>query len=1108
MQHLLKKSNMKNNDLLSAYLVLYPFRIGLSKIKQILMVILVVFLPLTIVKAGDTKNPVEISQQQKKQISGLIRDVNNVPIIGANIIEKNAPGNGTVTDVDGRFTLSIGENVTILVSYIGYLPQEISVAGKTYFEVILQEDRKTLDEVVVVGYGTQRKVNLTGSVDQIGGKSIENVSVSNISRALQGQIPGLNINFNNGRPTSNPAYNIRGLTSIGAGGSALILIDGIEGDPSTINAKDIESVSVLKDAASAAIYGARGAFGVVLITTKTPTREPQLSYTGVVSVNNRTTKRDVVTDSYIWAKMYNEGYQALYGFTRKPTSIGSSGILFSDDYIEELKYRSENPNHGLPEVAIDPVTGKYLYYGNTDWWNELYTQNIPSSEHNLSVSGGGDKYLYSLSGRFFTQDGLYKIRSDKFNTYDLRSKGSATPFEWLTINSNIHYSTYNYKDPFRGADIWRTMQITGQGTPMAVIYNPDGTFTEASASTIGVLYSDNQSNYKQTELLTNIGFNASIIKNTLDLIGDFSYKRRENETFSKYLPVPYSTRPNELIYPSEKSSLSKSNSNIDYFSYNLHADFNKRWNNHTFNLIAGTNIETSNIRHQSVSRDGLLIKELSDFNLTTGENFTISGGGNDWANAGIFLRLNYNFKEKYLFEMNSRYDGSSKFPKSKQFSYFPSFSAGWRLSEEEFLSQTRDWLDNLKFRASYGSLGSSVIAPYLFVEQISARQTSRVIQGEKPVVISNPAVLPDNFTWETSTTFNAGFDVDLLQNRFGLVFDWYKRNTTDMITTGPIIPNVFGASIPRGNYADLSTKGFELSIKWNDRIELQKPLNYGIRFTLADNISIITKYNNPQGNIIVDPDARTAGYYEGMRIGDLWGFVTEGLFVDEEDIKNHADQSSIQPNVAGMPWLPGDIKFKDLNNDGKIDKGKRTLDDHGDWKIIGNTTSRYIYGVTLNSEYSNFSFSAFFQGVAKKDWYPVSHQSPFLGQYGVWYADIPKHTLENGYTLDNPDPNAYWPLYKGNLFYGERMNQTQTRFLQNAAYIRLKDLTISYSLNNELVEKLKAKSIKISLSGQNIWTYSPIFKITKDMDPEQLDGGWGTYYPMLKTYSVGINLIF
>jgi len=1045
----------------------------------------------------------------QKTIRGTVKNPNGEALTGVTI-RLNGTSVGTTTDSKGHYNLRVlADTGTLIFSYIGYVTRAVPVNNSNIVDITLQENAAGLNEVMVVGYGEQKKADLTGAVDQIDSKYFENRPVPNVSRALQGAIPNLNIDYSDGRPTTSPAWNIRGLTSIGAGGEALILIDGVVGDPSDLNPNDIQSVTVLKDAASAAIYGSRGAFGVVLITTKKPHQaSPSITYSGSYSTSQPTAVPHLVTDGYLWAKMFNETYNAWYDYSQSPTTVGGSGLIFSTTYLDSLKYRSEHPGV-LPTVTVDPSTGNYVYYGNTDWYKELYVDRIPAMEHSLMISGGSEKIDYLVSGRIYEQGGLFRIRSDKYNRYNLRFKGGIQVTDWLKINGGTDFSSYRYTDPFGSNNIWNTLNVSGYGAPMAVLFNPDGTLTRTAALSVGSLYGENQTRTQQNFIQNNVSFVATLIKNTLDIRGDFTYQNTVQETDVKTVPIQYSVKPNE-ISEIGSSLLGKTITKQNYFAYNLYANYTHSFGNHNIKVLIGDNLEIDRIGKLGASKDDLLVPELSDLNLAVGQNSTIVGGGSEWATSGVFSRINYNFKDKYLVEINGRYDGSSKFPPSKQFGFFPSVSAGWRLSEENFMKNTRNWLDNFKIRASYGSLGNSQIDPYLYLEQLKANKSKVIVGGVLPYYISNPAALPDNFTWETATTLDFGADIAMFNSKITASFDWYRRQTSNMITPGPILPVVFGASIPKGNYADLSTKGFELSLNWSDQIKLRKPISYSIRLTLADNVAYITRYNNPQGLISPDPYTFVTNYYSGLRVGDIWGYVTEGLFTSEDDIKNHADQSAILVS-SGNKILPGDIKFKDLNHDGKVNKGGQTLQDHGDWIIIGNSQPRFPFGITTNVDWNNFSLSAFFQGVGKRDWYPSYGATAFWGQYSVWYGSIPKHTLKNNWTLDGNNPNSYWPRYEAPLPYGEREMQPQTRYLQNVSYIRLKNLTISYSLPKALAKKLKLVDVQFYLSGQNIWTYSPIYKLTKDIDPETVEPAPGSSYdantyPMLKTYTFGITL--
>lgn len=1045
----------------------------------------------------------------QKSIKGTVKNQQG-EILTEVTVRLKGTSVGTNTDSKGQYSLTLPTDTgTLIFSYIGYITRTTPIPDRKVLDIVLLGNASKLNELVVVGYGKQKKVNLTGAVDQVGSEYFKDRPMPSITRGMQGVIPNLNINYNNGRPTSNPSWNVRGLTSIGAGGQALILIDGVPGDPSNLNPNDIKSITVLKDAASAAIYGSRGAFGVILITTKTAdfNTKPKITYSASYSIKKRTTTPDLVTDGYLWAKLYKETYGGWYDYNRIPTSIGASGLPFSQTYLDSLKYRSEHPGE-LPNITIDPSTGDYVYYGNTDWFGILYRKQMPTMEHSLSASGGSEVASYRISGDYYNDVGLYKIRPDKYKRYNLRIKGKIKVNNWLNLHSNNVFTSYNYTDPFRGANIWQMLNQSGYGTPLAMEYNPDGTKTRTFAIGIGQLLGEGNTKYKKDFFKYNIGFEADIIKNTLNLNGGFSYQKSIVTQDNKYIPPKFSVRPGQ-ISETGTSLLGKTIDRTNYYAYNLFSTFQHHFGNHYLKVMAGGNMEISKFNKLGASRQELLIPSLSELNLTVGQNYNIVGTGSQWATLGFFSRINYNYKGKYLLEMNGRYDGSSKFPLKQQFGFFPSFSVGWRLSKEKFMSELSGWLNNLKLRASYGSLGNSQIAPYLYVQQLRPIKSSVIVEGKYPIYVQAPAPIPEKFTWETATTFDLGIDVDLLKYRLSTSFDWYARTTTNMITNGPIIPSVFGASSPKGNNADLRTKGFEFSITWKDQVESPKPITYSLRFTLANNVARILKYNNPSGIISPDPYTFVTNYYKGLKVGDIWGYTTEGLFNSEEEIKKHADQSAIIFS-GGNVIRTGDIKFKDLNGDGKIDKGKRTLEDHGDWRIIGNSHPHYSFGLTGNINWNNFSFSAFFQGIGKRDWYPAYSAMLFWGQYTVWYGSIPKSTLKNNWSLNGHKPNSYWPRYQAPMPYGERELQPQTRYLQNVAYIRLKDITVSYSLPKSIVDKIKFDNIRLYLSGQNIWTYSPLFKVTKNLDPASIGatGNTGMTYPMLKTYTIGINVTF
>ena len=1051
-------------------------------------------------------------QQSKKTITGIIVDERGEPIIGANIIEKGT-SNGTITDIDGNFSLNIDNNSSLRVSYIGYLEQEINMDGKTTINIMLKEDTKTLDELVVVGYGIMKKANLTGAVDQVTGDVFENRTMTNLTQGLKGVMPNLNITLPDGRPNQSPSYNIRGATSIGQGGDALVLIDGVEGDPSLINPNDIESISLLKDAASASIYGARGVFGVVLITTKNPSKErTSVTYNASFSIKNPVIIPDYVWDGYTWAKMFNE---STYNWEGSYPSQANKTIRFSQEYLEDLKYRSEHPDEFSQDWAIDPTNGEYVYYSSTNWYDELYKKNTTANEHNISVSGGSKAASYMVSGRYMGQKGIFKYNSDDYEMLNFRAKGSIQLFSWLNVLNNTQYSDMTYHTPLNvgeGTGIFRN--ISDEGNPMTPMFNPDGTLTHTSAYQVGDMwYGKNGYDNIKSVFKNTTDFTAKFLDDKLHLKGDFTFQTTNDNEKRKRVPIPYDKSPGVTSYVGTSTNdLREISRETKYNAFNIYSEFENIYNeSHYFKIMLGYNYEESQYKKLEATRNGLIFEDAQDLNLALGDGISVSGGNTKWNIQGGFSRINYSFKDRYLIEINARYDGSSKFPSNERYALFPSFSVGWRLSEESFWRVSKDIISSLKFRGSYGSLGNGNIAAYLYQEIFNINQSDNILGGNKPQKTSRPSVIPDGLTWETATTVNIGIDMSLISDRLVFVGDIYQRNTTDMFTIGMTLPAVFGATSPKGNYADMETKGWEASLSWRDSFFLSsKPFGYKIGFTIADNKSIITKYNNPEKNL--------DDYYEGMVVGELWGYTNDGFFIDQADINNHADQSRFKSTNAGV-YFPGDIKFKDINGDGKINPGTNRVDNPGDRKIIGNTSPRFTYGINLSADWSNFFLSTFFQGVGKQDWWPNGEASVFWGHYNRPYNYLPRWHLDNHWTPENTD--AYMPRYVGriaNRSGGVFTDNPQTKYLQNIAYIRLKNIQVGYNIPIDIASKIGANNVRVYFSGENIWTWSPLYKITKDIDVENTgpsdlklsDGkaGDGYNYPMLKSLSFGLSVTF
>jgi len=1068
--------------------------------------------------AKTVKNPAlpareDAETAQQRPVSGTVRDENGRPLPDVTISEKGT-SNRTSTGADGRFELTpTSPDVVLLVSAVGYDMQEIAVKAGAAVPVVLVESVQNVDEVVVVGYGQQKKVNLTGAVDQVGPEVLEDRPIANVAQGLVGAVPNLNIQMMDGKPTQSPAFNVRGTTSIGQGGNALVLIDGVEGDPRMLNPNDIEHISVLKDAASASIYGARAAFGVVLITTKSAKEgRTSISYNTNLSVKSPTAVPDNITDSYPWAQNFSDAWSRWNDSGTTPTAVNKT-IAFSPAYLAEIKRRWEDPS--LPRVEVDPSTGQYMYFYSTDWYSELYKDNLMARDHNVSLSGGNDKVVFYLSGRYNGQDGLFRYNSDDYGMYNLRAKGSVKLTDWLLVDNNTEYSGMQYFQPINvgeGGGIWRN--IADEGHPLAPMLNPDGTLSFSAAYTVGDHYIGKNGIGSDTRFLKNrTGAVASFLGKKLNIRGDFTFQTTDIAAQQNRVQVPYSRQQGVIAYTGTNTNdLQERRQTTEYMATNIYADYKTAVADaHNLSFLLGYNYERSRYSNLTVRRNGIVYPDAGDINLALGQSIVPTGGLQKWAIAGGFFRLNYDFRERYLLEVNGRYDGSSKFPSDQQWAFFPSASVGWRVSEEGFWNVDPKYLSNLKLRASYGMLGNGNIDPYTFTENFRIAQSERVIAGSRPQQTGQPNVVPAGLTWEKSATTNIGLEFALMGSRLQFTGDYYRRSTTDMFTVGPTLPAIFGTDVPKGNYADLETRGWELNATWKDRFELRnKPFNYHVRFVLSDYSAEITKYNNA--------DKRLEDYYAGQKVGEIWGYRVAGLFRSQDDIDNSPSQSNI-PNTNTRKNYPGDLKFVDMDGDGVIYQGQNRADNSGDKTIIGNSTSRYTFGVNLGGDWNGIFVSGFFQGVLKQDWYP-SAESRFWGQYNRPYNAYPRWHEANTFREELGNFDAYLPRLVGYIARGSTnaLAVANDRFLQNAAYIRLRNLQVGYTFPQQFTSRFHASTLKLYASAENIWTWSPMYKWTRDTDVTNIYGsdldlsegsaGDGYNYPMLKAVSFGLMVGF
>lgn len=1027
--------------------------------------------------------------QQNGVCNGVVTDTTGETVIGASVVVKGTT-NGTITGLDGDFSLSgVTKGSILVVSFVGYQNTEVKWNGQP-LTIVLKEDTKVLDEVVVVGYGTQKKANLSGAVAAVDGKVLQDRPITNIGQGLQGVVPNLNITMNNGgAPGATSSFNIRGNTSLN-GGSPLVLVDNVQMDANLVNPDDIESISVLKDAASASIYGARAAYGVILITTKKGKKSDKptvsLSATGYWQ-SPALTFHNVNSMQYL--TMMDEAYQ----------NDGGSGHYFKSQvyqYAEDY-FNGKYDSPVFFDTAYD--TYKYGYCGNTDWWDELYKTSF-SQIYTANISGGNDRTTYYASVSMNDQGGILKAGDDKYNKYNANVNISSNITKWLNVSAKIAHTYTDELHPTGGTTAMNSTAYSGLSSysgmmkgdlsPLMPVKHPDGHYAGQGSYTnpVAIMEQGGNAQYKQNDLWMTGAVKITPIKG-LVINADYTwnfYGKSSNQhvqNFYDYTAVPGT----ENYYPwTNPSSVTVTNNDDYYNAFNAFAEYTfSLKEKHNFKVMVGYNQENKHKKYHYAGRKNLIDSSNPSLNLAYGD-MAMNGSETHWSVNGFFARINYDYKGKYLLELNGRYDGSSKFPHGDRYAFFPSASVAWRVSEEKFWEPIRGWFDNFKLRASYGSLGNQALDesrygnfPYLATYGINTKYGA-LLNGTRPVAVSVPGLVSASFTWETVNQIDFGFDASFFGGRLNTSFDWYRRNTKDMLTAGQALPAVLGTSVPQENAADMKTVGWEVSLEWNDR--LSNGFGYHIKGVLSDYQASITKFSNPTK--LLDT------HYVGEKLNEIWGYVSNGLFQSDEDAKA-ADQSYL----SGGSWGAGDVKYEDLNNDGKIDIGKNTLDDSGDRKIIGNSTPRYSYGITAGFDYKGFDFEMFWQGIGKRDYWLGGSQ--FWGFTDEWCT--PLTSSLDYWTEDNRD--AYFPrLHHYGVNGGN--HQVSTRYLQNAAYLRLKNVVLGYTIPRSITEKVKISRLRVFVQGENLLTFTPLID---SYDPETLNN---MTYPINKKISVGLNLTF
>lgn len=1085
-----------------------------------------------------------VYQQTRILVSGRILDSSGQPVPGASVIEKGTT-NGVNTDIDGKFTISVKSGSSLEVSCIGY--ETVSVAASENLSVTLREDTQFLDEVVVVGFGTQKKVNMTGSVAAVDvDKAFGSKPITDVSKGLQGVVPGLSITYNSNDLNASPTMKIRGTGSINGDNTPLILLDGVEvPDLSFVNPDNIKSISVLKDAASASIYGSRAAWGVVLITSKDGSAvkdKVSITYSNNFSWNQPIGLPKYITDKEGVLAQLEEGMLAqknvdgsrIEAFGMYYDTIGKGITTWFDKYSGNLS----NPVYKYGE-DYEFIEGTPYYYRVSDPNKEIFKTSF-SQTHNLSVTGNTGKTNYNIGLGYTMNDGTLKAaKKNDVKRYNLNLSTNTQVKNWLNIGTKVMYVEKEYEYPYgysqsKGATglLYYVMRFPAffpfgisDGSKLA-----DGTYASESAATgeglyfrHGNAYVANESICSSKDQYLTLGGNVRInLAPGLSFYGDYTRGRYNYENRSMRQPyyVANWSFPKKAAFTTkdflERTYVSKiTNTYNAYFDYLF--DIQKQ---HNFAIKVGANAEDLRYDSQSVEVNGVQDLEHPTLNLTDGKNEGIVDESlRHRATAGFFGRINYNYKEKYLLELNGRYDGSSSFRTGKQWAFFSSASAGYRISEEKFWTNIKPYVPTLKVRASYGSVGNQALDSwYPYISTMATETVSWIGTDMNQVsTTTTPSAVNPDMTWEKIRTLDIGFDAGFFNNELNVTFDWYQRRNVGMLVAGNEIVRYAGIAVaPLENGGDMKTNGWELQIDYNHAFNKDFAI-YGT-FTLSDAKSEITKWNNTTGAL--------NSWYKGKKLGEIWGFETDRYF-NSSDVNPDGtlktgtpDQSYLQN--GSFRFGAGDIKYKDLNKDGKIDTGKGTIDDHGDLKRIGNQLPRYEYSLRVGAMLKGFDVEVLLQGVGKRDMWSTS--SLFIPHAAGAQMNIFENQLDY-WTESNQ--NARFPRPYINGAFGSLSGlpgnsgcnnfAPQTKYLNNLAYLRVKNFTVGYTLPQNLTRKIFVEKLRFYFSAQNLFTFDHIDGV---MDPECTGGSSKSYtngmdmtmagraMPFNRQWSCGLQITF
>ena len=977
------------------------------------------------------------NNQQKQTVKGTVKDANGEPIIGASVKVKGSTG-GTVTDIDGNFTLDVPAGAELEVSSIGYLKQ--IVKAKANVAIVLKDDSQTLDELVVVGYGVQKKENLTGAVASMNAEKLATRPVSSLSSALAGEMAGVTAVQTSGAPGGqNASITVRGKNSVNAA-SPLVIVDGVPGSMNVINPAEIESVTVLKDAASAAIYGVQAANGVILITTKKgKTGKTTVSYNATFSWSSLLAKLDLV-DAYGYAYLYNEAYLNDHPGAKKP---------FSDETVE--KYR----------------TGELA---STDWYKEALTGSGFEHQHNLSLSGGNDKTTYNMYLGYLGQEGVTK--DIDYNRINARMNITSEINKYITLGLNASGYRGTQQDAWAGYT--QVIQGMSRSHPTDPVYDEDGNFKYVGVDNPVAVQGRDKTGWKKTIDQEVFLIGSAEIKPIKDLSikGVYSWRNWTQDQLGFKKTWGYGT------YNSGQREGYVKNYNYDYLTGQILVNYNKSFGDHNLGVLAGMESYDVKSRYVTASRKGGGNNNLdSSLNTLDASSQKNTNGGTEMTRLSYFGRLQYNYAGKYLFEANVRRDASSRFPKDSRWGTFPAFSAGWRISEEAFMKNV-DWLSNLKLRLGWGKTGNEELkSDDLYPAVPTYAYGSYMFGNSLYSTAYESRLVNDQLKWATVTNYELGIDAGFLNNKLTMELSVYKKKTNDMLLYLPL-QGVIGLSAPAQNVGSVENRGFELVLGHNNRIG--KDWSYNLSLNMGYNKNEIIDMAGTDGPIDNGYGGTddTQWNIEGYGVSSWYGYVADGLFRTEEELKKG-------PLRTGNEKL-GDIRYKDLDDDGKITAADR--------KIIGNKMPKWTGGFNFSVGYKNFELSGLLQGAFDaKRYYNGEASYAFFNNASCLNKHWDRWSEEN--------PNGNFPRLS---LTSQTNYQLSSFWLQDASYVRMKNLTLAYTLPSDLISRIGLSFAQVYLAGENLFTISGL---DKGLDPEAGNSrGWS--YSNVRKISCGLKLTF